>query len=213
MDDTQQPYSLFSPSIWDASIATDKYHQTMEAIPSVPRLDSESLSLCSLSPRSSLSDSSVFAPEPSTSHGVIQSEPSTSHRVIHPETSMNHGVLSQALEYLQTLQSMQKLSGSSTMSNLSRASPPGIPVPAQNVSTRLFVARIPHTVDQETFRAYFSSFGMVLDAYLPRDKCTGAPRGIGFVTYATRLSVDVVLSVNHELHGNRLAVDLATQRA
>jgi hypothetical protein len=77
---------------------------------------------------------------------------------------------------------------------------------------RLFVARIPQSVNHEIFHSYFSAFGAVLDAYLPRDKVSGATRGIGFVTYASPLSAQIVLNTEHTLHGNRLAVDVATQR-
>ena len=77
---------------------------------------------------------------------------------------------------------------------------------------RLFVARIPQSVNHEMFYSYFSAFGALLDAYLPRDKASGATRGIGFITYASPLSAQIVLNTEHILHGNRLAVDVATQR-
>ena len=77
---------------------------------------------------------------------------------------------------------------------------------------RLFVARIPHSVDTDAFRAYFEQFGVVLDAYLPVHKGSGGHRGIGFLTYATREDAEVVLKCQHHVQGNQLAVDVATKR-
>ena len=207
------PFSPFSPSIWDHD------------------------------PGSAVADFKLTGPKPSdsfdSSDDVLSSRSSGSSVDVYsdnPSYNTMHAI-SHALELLH---SMQRTSGSTVTSPVSTspqtAAPPAPvqsmtssplarpagadaflpmahPAGADAGAARLFVARIPHTVDQDTFRAYFSSFGMVLDAYLPKDKLTGAPRGIGFVTYATRMAADVVLSVDHTLHGNRLAIDLATQRA
>jgi len=205
--ETPYTYTLFSPSIWDDPGSAADFKLNPIGPPDSFDFDSDDV----LSSRSSSSD--------------VYDNPS--HNTMH--------AISHALELVH---SMQRTSGSPTVSSpvsTSRqtvknvmppapmpphaatqsmtSSPLARPAGADAGAARLFVARIPHTVDQDTFRAYFSSFGMVLDAYLPKDKLTGAPRGIGFVTYATRMAADVVLSVHHTLHGNRLAIDLATQRA
>lgn len=151
----------------------------------------ESLTLASLSPRSSISDSSTLtaaAPEPSTSSHLPGGQTSRSSDGSH--------------DYQQSLEGTQTfvLWGAHTDGTV-----------AMN-GTRLFVARIPWSVDHETFRAHFAAFGELLDAYLPRDKVSGAMRGIGFVTYAMPLSAHVVLSLEHSIHGSRLAVDVATKR-
>lgn len=48
-----------------------------------------------------------------------------------------------------------------------------------NRQTRVFVARIPNTVSDSEFRAYFERFGPVADAYMPKDKDKTSTRGIG----------------------------------
>eukprot|EP00850_Spirogloea_muscicola_P020703 SM000224S07091 [mRNA] locus=s224:2387:5352:- [translate_table: standard] len=50
-------------------------------------------------------------------------------------------------------------------------------------STRVFVARIPPTVTDDAFRSHFEQFGVITDAYMPKDFSTGGHRGIGFVTF------------------------------
>ena len=67
-----------------------------------------------------------------------------------------------------------------------------------NRTTRIFVARIPPTVQDAQFRTYFEQFGRVQDAYMPKDAFKQAHRGIGFVTYATAEPVEQVgLPVGH----------------
>ena len=61
-----------------------------------------------------------------------------------------------------------------------------------NRTTRIFVARIPPTVQDAQFRSYFEQFGRVQDAYMPKDAFKQAHRGIGFVTYATAEPVEQV---------------------
>eukprot|EP00891_Asterochloris_glomerata_P000126 jgi/Astpho2/126/e_gw1.00004.19.1_t len=81
-----------------------------------------------------------------------------------------------------------------------------------NRTTRIFVARIPPTVQDAQFRSYFEQFGRVQDAYMPKDAFKQAHRGIGFVTYATAEPVEQVMSTAHSLHGQELAVDRATPK-
>lgn len=56
---------------------------------------------------------------------------------------------------------------------------------APNRTTRIFVARIPSAVSDQQFRSYFEQFGVVQDAYMPKDAFKQGHRGIGFVTYAS----------------------------
>lgn len=79
-------------------------------------------------------------------------------------------------------------------------------------TTRIFVARIPASVTDQQFRAYFEQFGIVQDAYMPKDPSKQGHRGIGFVTYATASSVEVVMSQTHTLNGNEIAIDRATPK-
>ncbi|CAN6475468.1 unnamed protein product [Victoria cruziana] len=79
-------------------------------------------------------------------------------------------------------------------------------------STRIFVARIPSNVTDDIFHSYFSKYGAVIDAYMPKDPVTKQHRGIGFVTYENEDSVDHLMSENHELGGSTIAVDRATPK-
>lgn len=79
-------------------------------------------------------------------------------------------------------------------------------------TTRIFVARIPFSVSDIAFRAYFEQFGTVQDAYMPKDPSKQGHRGIGFVTYASAESVERVMANTHVLNGNEIAIDRATPK-
>ena len=79
-------------------------------------------------------------------------------------------------------------------------------------TTRIFVARIPSSVTDAQFRGYFEQFGPVQDAYMPKDPSKSGHRGIGFVTYATPESVEIVMASSHTLNGNEIAIDRATPK-
>lgn len=81
-----------------------------------------------------------------------------------------------------------------------------------NRTTRIFVARIPNTVSDRQFKAYFEQFGGVQDAYMPKDAFKQGHRGIGFVTYASVEPVEQVMSSSHVLNGQELAIDRATPK-
>ncbi|KAF3793906.1 Heterogeneous nuclear ribonucleoprotein 27C [Nymphaea thermarum] len=52
-------------------------------------------------------------------------------------------------------------------------------------ATRIFVARIPHSVTEEMFRSYFEKYGEITDLYIPKDQVSKGHRGIGFITFQT----------------------------
>ena len=79
-------------------------------------------------------------------------------------------------------------------------------------TTRIFVARIPSSVSDAQFRAYFEQFGAIQDAYMPKDPSKQGHRGIGFVTYANTDAVERVMSRTHVLNGNEVAIDRATPK-
>ncbi|XP_020684690.1 DAZ-associated protein 1 [Dendrobium catenatum] len=54
--------------------------------------------------------------------------------------------------------------------------------PAKN-TTRIFVARIPHSVTESMFRSYFETYGEITDLYMPKDQGSKGHRGIGFITF------------------------------
>ena len=81
-----------------------------------------------------------------------------------------------------------------------------------NRTTRIFVARIPSAVSDQQFRSYFEQFGIVQDAYMPKDAFKQGHRGIGFVTYASVEPVEQVMGSTHTLNGQELAIDRATPK-
>ncbi|ERM99709.1 ELAV-like protein 1 isoform X2 [Amborella trichopoda] len=85
-------------------------------------------------------------------------------------------------------------------------------VPSGRKSTRIFVARIPPSVTDETFHSYFAKYGLIKDSYMPKDPLSRQHRGIGFVTFENPESVDKLMSETHELEGSTIAVDRATPK-
>nr|XP_009786738.1 PREDICTED: RNA-binding protein Musashi homolog 2 isoform X3 [Nicotiana sylvestris] len=83
--------------------------------------------------------------------------------------------------------------------------------PAKKV-TRVFVARIPPSVSEATFRSYFEKYGEITDLYMPKDPTTKGHRGIGFITFANAESVDDLMGDTHELGGSTIVVDRATPK-
>ncbi|KAJ6378565.1 hypothetical protein OIU78_028743 [Salix suchowensis] len=80
-------------------------------------------------------------------------------------------------------------------------------------ATRIFVARIPPSVTETTFRSHFEKYGEIIDLYMPKDHSSKAHRGIGFITYASADSVDNLMAETHELGGSTVVVDRATPKA
>ena len=83
---------------------------------------------------------------------------------------------------------------------------------AVGTTNRIFVARIPSSVSYLDFKNHFESFGVIRDAYMPKDSSKLGHRGIGFVTYASPDSVEKVMLLKHTLGGNELAVDRANPK-
>ncbi|CAH9090080.1 unnamed protein product [Cuscuta epithymum] len=83
--------------------------------------------------------------------------------------------------------------------------------PAKKVS-RIFVARIPPSVTESTFRSYFEKYGEITDLYMPKDPSTKGHRGIGFITFSNSESVDDLMNESHELGGSTVVVDRATPK-
>ncbi|KAK1308224.1 Heterogeneous nuclear ribonucleoprotein 1 [Acorus calamus] len=79
-------------------------------------------------------------------------------------------------------------------------------------ATRIFVARIPHSVTEEMFRSHFEAYGEITDLYMPKDQGTKGHRGIGFITFDSADSVDTLMTETHELEGSTVVVDRATPK-
>ena len=77
---------------------------------------------------------------------------------------------------------------------------------------KCFIGGVPHSVDEGTFRAYFSQFGEVLESWLMYDP-EKRPRGFGFVSFAREEALAACLSrgSKHELHSKFIDVKRATR--
>ncbi|XP_025680003.1 heterogeneous nuclear ribonucleoprotein 1 isoform X2 [Arachis hypogaea] len=83
--------------------------------------------------------------------------------------------------------------------------------PAKKV-TRIFVARIPQSVTEASFRSHFEKYGDITDLYMPKDQGSKMHRGIGFITFASADSVESLMAETHELGGSTVVVDRATPK-
>ena len=67
-------------------------------------------------------------------------------------------------------------------------------------------------MSEDALRQHFAAYGVVEDAYRPRDFAKNTFRGIGFVTFADPTAVDRVMAMKHTLGGAEVVVDRATPK-
>ncbi|KAL6844973.1 hypothetical protein ACP4OV_025146 [Aristida adscensionis] len=79
-------------------------------------------------------------------------------------------------------------------------------------ATRIFVARIPQSVNESMLREHFEAFGKIIDLYMPKEPGSKGHRGIGFITFESADSVDNIMQETHELGGTAIVVDRATPK-
>lgn len=65
------------------------------------------------------------------------------------------------------------------------------------MQNRIFVAKIPRTVTEDEFKEYFSKYGMIVDAYMPKDRTQRYYRGIGFITFEGEDSASKIMADKH----------------
>jgi hypothetical protein len=89
------------------------------------------------------------------------------------------------------------------------------PRAASAIPARLFVGGLADEASDEDLRRAFGAIGPVTEAVIVRDRVTRAPRGFGFVTMTDRRDAPRAIEAldGSELHGRRLAVKVATERA
>lgn len=93
------------------------------------------------------------------------------------------------------------------------ALPPSAAMPGVHTSGRVFIARLPPGLTQEHLSAYFSSFGTILDCFVPLHHTTRMPRGIAFLTFASADVADKVIATQvHVISGQSVIVDRAEPR-
>ena len=82
------------------------------------------------------------------------------------------------------------------------------------VPCKLFIGSISRTTTDQSLRAAFEEFGPVQEAVIVLDRDTGASRGFGFVTMASRKDAAKAVDAMNgaDLDGRDIVVDVATER-
>ena len=84
-----------------------------------------------------------------------------------------------------------------------------------SIPCRLFVGGLGPNINEAQLREAFASFGTIADAVVMTDRSTGQSRGFGFVTMQNRKDATAAVEAldGSELHGRRIGVNVATDRA
>ncbi|XP_075480423.1 uncharacterized protein LOC142521114 [Primulina tabacum] len=82
-------------------------------------------------------------------------------------------------------------------------------------TSKLFIGGLSYSTDDMSLTETFSKYGEVAEARVIVDRDTGKSRGFGFVTYATVDDASAAIQAldQQELHGRRIRVDYANDRA
>jgi len=83
------------------------------------------------------------------------------------------------------------------------------PKETETPCNRLFIGSLDSETTLETLTNYFSTYGTLVDALLPRD-AEGKSRGFGFVAYSTTDAAETVLSRDHHIDGKQVCWCLTT---
>ena len=83
------------------------------------------------------------------------------------------------------------------------------------IPCRLFVGGLGTSITEAQLREAFGAFGPIADCVVMIDRGTGQSRGFGFVTMANRKDAGAAVEAldGSELHGRRIGVNVATDRA
>eukprot|EP00747_Dinoflagellata_sp_TGD_P209315 gnl/TRDRNA2_/TRDRNA2_82705_c0_seq1.p1 gnl/TRDRNA2_/TRDRNA2_82705_c0~~gnl/TRDRNA2_/TRDRNA2_82705_c0_seq1.p1 ORF type:complete len:489 (+),score=97.78 gnl/TRDRNA2_/TRDRNA2_82705_c0_seq1:107-1573(+) len=83
-----------------------------------------------------------------------------------------------------------------------------------DTADRLFITKVPSSVDQEGMKHYFAQFGELTDVYMPQSPGSVSHKGICFVSFRDPRSVQYAMSHNpHVVDGQQIVVDIAVPRA
>merc|ERR1719460_383445 len=77
---------------------------------------------------------------------------------------------------------------------------------------KVFVGGLSRETTTDGLRGYFERFGNVSDCVVMKDRSTGAPRGFGFVTYASQTVADRVVHHRHVVDGKEVEAKPAVPR-
>ena len=77
---------------------------------------------------------------------------------------------------------------------------------------KIFIGGIPDKTSREEMFERFSSFGIIIDLVIIKDKKTNNSRGFGFVTYKVEEAFEMCLSKKHFFHGKEIELKRALPR-
>ena len=77
---------------------------------------------------------------------------------------------------------------------------------------KVFVGGLSRETTTDGLRLYFERFGDISDCVVMKDRSTGAPRGFGFVTYASQMIADHVIHHRHIIDGKEVEAKPAVPR-
>lgn len=77
---------------------------------------------------------------------------------------------------------------------------------------KVFVGGLSRETTTEGLKSYFERFGDISDCVVMKDRSTGAPRGFGFVTYASQLVANRVVHHRHVVDGKEVEAKPAVPR-
>ena len=77
---------------------------------------------------------------------------------------------------------------------------------------KVFVGGLSRETTTDGLRMYFERFGEISDCVVMKDRSTGAPRGFGFVTYASQVVADRVVHHRHMIDGKEVEAKPAVPR-
>ncbi len=62
---------------------------------------------------------------------------------------------------------------------------------------RIYVGNLPYDVTEDELRQYFSTYGQVTDASIPKDKDTGRSKGFGFIDMPTQSEAEAAIAATN----------------
>jgi len=74
----------------------------------------------------------------------------------------------------------------------------------ENLCRQLYVRGIPWSVTEDAFRKDFGECGEISDLQMMKDRVTGLPKGIAFITYSDEAGVKAALAYDGEDYGGRV---------
>lgn len=77
---------------------------------------------------------------------------------------------------------------------------------------KVFVGGLSRETTTDGLRLYFERFGDISDCVVMKDRSTGAPRGFGFVTYASQVVASHVVHHRHVVDGKEVEAKIAVPR-